>query len=202
MFSNYALLGICQGPYKATDCCIAEIRKRSFFSSLFGSVLDINVKWNTKYLKDPKSSLYFMQLKNTKHETEPCRCKTWKNQNGRATGKLKDATSLLQGTRYYGGPWVSRQNQKPRGKTKNLTAKPKTSRQNQMPQGKTKYLHGKTKYLHGKSKNSTAKPNRAFSLFFLKDRARLLERRSHFRRSTVWFCRDTHGTSSYRYVVV
>ena len=152
MFSNYALLGICQGPYKATDCCIAEIRKRSFFSSLFGSVLDINVKWNIKYLKDPKSSLYFMQIKNTKHETEPCRCKTWKNQNGRATRKLKDATSLLQGTRYYGGPWVSRQNQKPHGKTKNLTAKLKTSRQNQKP-------HGKTKCLKAKPNTFTAKPN-------------------------------------------
>lgn len=90
-------LGICQGPYKAIDCCITEIRKQSFFSSLSGSVLDISVKWNIKYLKDPKSSLYFMQceLKNTKRETEPCKCKTWKNQNGRATGKLKDATSFL-----------------------------------------------------------------------------------------------------------
>ena len=31
----------------------------------------------------------------------------------------------------YGGPQLSRKKQKPHGKTKNLTAKPKTSRQNQ-----------------------------------------------------------------------
>ena len=66
---------------------------------------------------------------------------------------------------YYGGPQLSRQNQKPHGKnkiphgkTENLTAKPKTSRQKQKPQGKTKYLTAKTKYLtakantHGKTK--------------------------------------------------
>ena len=79
------------------------------------------------------------------------------------------------------------------GKTKNLTAKLKTSRQNQKPHGKTKCLKAKPNTFTAKGKNSTAKPNRAFSLFFLKDRARLPERRSHFRRSTVWFCRDTHG---------
>ena len=59
----------------------------------------------------------------------------------------------------YGGPQLSRQNQKPHGKnkiphgktknltakTKYLTAKPKTSRQKQKP--------------HGKTKNLTAKPN-------------------------------------------
>ena len=38
------------------------------------------------------------------------------------------------------------------GKTKNLTAKPKTSRQKQKP-------HGKIKIPHDKTKNLTAKPN-------------------------------------------
>ena len=38
----------------------------------------------------------------------------------------------------YGGPQLSRQNQKPHGKNKNLTAKPKTSRQKQIPTAKPK----------------------------------------------------------------
>ena len=53
-------------------------------------------------------------------------------------------------TVYYGGPQLSRQNQKPHGlnkiphgKTENLTAKTKTSRQNQNPHGKTKALKAK-----------------------------------------------------------
>ena len=67
--------------------------------------------------------------------------------------------------RNYSGPQLSRQNQKPHGKTENLTAKtkylttkPKPSRQNQRPHGKTKYFTAKTKYLtakantHGKTK--------------------------------------------------
>ena len=65
-------------------------------------------------------------------------------------GKTKNLTAK---------PKTSRQNRKPHGKTKNftaktkyLTAKPKTSRQNQRPHGKTKYLREKTKYF-------TAKPN-------------------------------------------
>ena len=47
-------------------------------------------------------------------------------------------------SRIYGGPQLSRQkqntsrqNRKPNGKNKNLTAKPKTSRQKQKPHGKT-----------------------------------------------------------------
>ena len=47
---------------------------------------------------------------------------------------------------FYGGPQLSRQNQKPHGKnkiphgkTENLTGKPKTSQQNRKPHGKTKY---------------------------------------------------------------
>ena len=54
---------------------------------------------------------------------------------------------------YYGGPQLSRQNQKPHGKnkiphdkTKTLTAKPKTSRQNQILHSKNQIPHGKSKY--------------------------------------------------------
>ena len=63
----------------------------------------------------------------------------------------------------YGGPQLSRQNQKPHGKTKNLTAKtkylmakPKTSRQNRKPHG-PHGPHGKNKIPHDKTKNLTAK---------------------------------------------
>ena len=59
----------------------------------------------------------------------------------------------------YGGPQLSRQNQKPHGKnkiphgkTENLTAKTKTSRQNQKP-------HCKTKDLTAKPNTSQQKPN-------------------------------------------
>ena len=66
----------------------------------------------------------------------------------------------------YGGPQLSRQNQKPHGKNENITAKPKTSRQkqntsrqNQKPHGKSKIPHGKTKNLTAKTKYPTAKSN-------------------------------------------
>ena len=59
----------------------------------------------------------------------------------------------------YGGTQLSRQNQKPHGKNKNIAAKPKTSqqkqntsRQNQKPHGKNKIPHGKTKYFTAKAK--------------------------------------------------
>ena len=58
----------------------------------------------------------------------------------------------------YGGPWVSRQNQIPHGKTKTLTAKPKTSRQNQKTSRQNQKPHGKTKNLTAKPKDLTAKP--------------------------------------------
>ena len=48
-------------------------------------------------------------------------------------------------TYFYDGRPLSRQNQKPHGKNKNITAKPKTSWQKQKH--------------HGKTKNLTAKPN-------------------------------------------
>ena len=57
----------------------------------------------------------------------------------------------------YGGPQLSRQNQKPHGKNKNITAKPKTSRQKH--HGKTKIPHSKTKNLTAKTKYLMAKPN-------------------------------------------
>ena len=65
----------------------------------------------------------------------------------------------------YGGPQMSRQNQKPHGKTISLTAKPKTSRQNQKRHVKTKNLTAKPKTSrqkqqpHAKTKNLTPKPN-------------------------------------------
>ena len=57
----------------------------------------------------------------------------------------------------YGGPQLSRQNQKPHVKNKNITAKPKTSRQKH--HGKTKIPHGKTKNLTAKTEYLTSKPN-------------------------------------------
>ena len=86
-----------------------------------------------------------------------------------AQGLVRGATALVHTLRWpttvTAKPKTSRQNQKPHGKTKNLTAKtkyltakPKTSRQNQRPHGKTKYLTAKTKYFtvkpntHGKTK--------------------------------------------------
>ena len=78
----------------------------------------------------------------------------------------------------YGGPQLSRQNQKGHGETKNLTAKtkyltakPKTSRQKQNTSRQNRNLTAKTKtsrqkqntsqqqHPHGKTKDLTAKPN-------------------------------------------
>ena len=100
---------------------------------------------------------------------------------------LSMASSVSVLTRFdYGGPQLSRQNQKAHGKnkilhgkTENLTAKTKyltrqnrkpqktkTSRQNQKPHGKNKKTslqnqrpHGKTRYFTAKTKYLTAKPN-------------------------------------------
>ena len=56
-------------------------------------------------------------------------------------------------TNYYGGPQLSRQNQKPHGKNKiphdktiTLTEKPKTSGQSQILHSKNQIPHGKSKY--------------------------------------------------------
>ena len=56
--------------------------------------------------------------------------------------------------RNYSGPQLSRQNQKPHGKTENLTAKTKTSGQTQKPHSKNKICHDKTKTLTAKPKTS------------------------------------------------
>ena len=68
----------------------------------------------------------------------------------------------------YGGPQLSRQNQKPRGKnkiphgkTENLTAKPSTSRQKQNTSRQNQILHNKNKIPHGKTENLTAKTKTA-----------------------------------------
>ena len=59
----------------------------------------------------------------------------------------------------YGGPQLSRQNQKPHGKTENLTAKTKTSRQKQNTSRQNQNPHGKTKDLTAKPNTSQQKPN-------------------------------------------
>ena len=63
----------------------------------------------------------------------------------------------------YGGPQLSRQQQKAHGKSKKLTAKTKSSRQKQKAHGKSKKLTAKTtssrqkQKAHGKNKKITAK---------------------------------------------
>ena len=59
----------------------------------------------------------------------------------------------------YGGPQLSRQNQKLHGKNKNITAKPKTSWQKQNTSRQNQTPHSKNKIPHSKTKNLTAKPN-------------------------------------------
>ena len=65
----------------------------------------------------------------------------------------------LRHSSYYGGPQLSRQKQKPHGKTENLTAKAKTSRQNQNTPRQNQKPHGKTKDLTAKPNTSQQKPN-------------------------------------------
>ena len=97
----------------------------------------------------------------------------------------------LRHSSYYGGPQLSRQKQKPHGKTENLTAKAKTSRQNQNTPRQNQNTprqnqkpHGKTidltqnQILHSKKPNTprqkqipTAKPKSFCSLW------------------SIWFCR-------------
>ena len=69
-------------------------------------------------------------------------------------------------TNYYGGPQLSRKNQKPhgknkipQGKTENLTAKTKTSRQNQKPSRQKQNTSRQNQNPHGKTKDLRAKPN-------------------------------------------
>ena len=88
----------------------------------------------------------------------------------------------------YGGPQLSRQNQKPHdktkiphGKTESLTAKPKTSRQTQNPHGKTKIHTAKLKtsrqnqheILHSKNQIPRGKTKAILLLLW-----------------SIWFCRE------------
>ena len=112
----------------------------------------------------------------------------------------------------YGGPQLSRQNQKPHGKnkiphgkTENLTAKTKTSlqkqntsRQNQRPHGKTKQwktsrqnqiLHSKNQIPHGKSKYP--RQNQSYFVFAVK--YLVLPWSFWFCRDVFCFCREVFG---------
>ena len=114
----------------------------------------------------------------------------------------------------YGGPQLSRENQKPRdktkipdGKTENLTAKPKTSRQNQNPHGKGKDLTAKPNTSQQKSNTSrqkqilTAKPKLfcfccevfgfAVRYFVFAVRFLVLPSGILVLSRGFWFCRDT-----------
>ena len=75
---------------------------------------------------------------------------------------------------------VSQQNQKPHGRNKNITAKPKTSRQkqntsrqNQNPHGKNKIPYGKTKTLTVKTKYLTAKPKTSWQNQILRSKSKI-----------------------------
>ena len=68
------------------------------------------------------------------------------------TGKFSEKVEILKRLVPYGGPQLSRQNQKPCGKNN-------ASRQNQKPHGKMKIPHGKTKYFTAKTNSQTAKAN-------------------------------------------
>ena len=83
----------------------------------------------------------------------------------RPTGKFSEKVEILKRLVPYGGPQLSRQNQKPRGKNntsrqnqkphsknKNLMAKPKASRQNQNTSRQNQILHSKNQLTNGKSK--------------------------------------------------
>ena len=98
----------------------------------------------------------------------------------------------------YGGPQLSRWNQKPHGKNKNITAKPKTlrrkqntSRQNQKPHG-----NSETKYLTAKPKTS-----RQNQMLHSKNKIVLVQCRGYlllpwgiwFLLWSIWFCREVFG---------
>ena len=89
----------------------------------------------------------------------------------------------------YGGPQLSRQNQKPHGKnkiphdkTKTLTAKPKTSRQNQILHSKNQIPHGKSKY-----------PRQNQSYFAFAVKYLVLPWGFWFCREVFCFCREVFG---------
>ena len=70
---------------------------------------------------------------------------------------------------HYGGPQLSRQKKKPRGKRKRLTAKGRTLRQKGKDSRQKKKHHSKRKKPHGKKKRLTAKekkPPSPYALFY------------------------------------
>ena len=82
------------------------------------------------------------------------------------------------------------------GKTKNLTAKPKTSRQNQNTPRQNQKPHGKTKYFTAKTKYPTAKANahgktKAILLTLNRGVFGFAVRYFVFAVWFHWFCRDT-----------
>ena len=78
---------------------------------------------------------------------------------------------------------VSQQNQKPHGRNKNITAKPKTSRQKQNTLRQNQNPHGKNKIPHGKTKNLMAKPNTS----------QQKQNSFGFAVSNICFCREVFG---------
>ena len=95
--------------------------------------------------------------------------------------------------RNYGGPQLSWQNQKPHGKTENLTAKTKTSRQKQNTSRQNQKPHGKTKYFTAKTKYLTAKANthgKTKAILFLQWSIWFCHEVFCFCREVFWFCRD------------
>ena len=116
--------------------------------------------------------------------------------------------------RNYGGPQLSQQNQKPHGKTKNLTAKPKTSPQTQKPHGKSKNLTAKTKYVTTKPKPSrqNQRPHGKTKYFTAKTKYLTAKANTHGKTKAIlvlqylvltwgilflpwgfWFCREVFG---------
>ena len=83
-----------------------------------------------------------------------------------AGGRGVESSVAARAGSHYGGPQLSRQNQKPHGKnkipygkTENLTAKTKTSQQKQNTSRQNQNSHGKTKDLTTKPNTSQQKPN-------------------------------------------
>ena len=91
----------------------------------------------------------------------------------------------------YGGPQLSRQNQKPHDKNKNITAKPKTSRQKQNTSRQNQIPHGKTKYFTAKTKDLSAKAKQSYFGFSVK--YLVLPRGFWFCREVFRFCREVFG---------
>ena len=68
--------------------------------------------------------------------------------------------NFVRGTNIYGGPQLSRQKKKTRGKRNNLTAKEKTSRQKEITSREKRKPRGKRNNFTAKEKNLAAKRNK------------------------------------------